>query len=70
MPCNGKILNSLRFNFIVTFDAFDSNEPEMTEPPLFYPNHFALKMGLLGYQLNRSDMDIEFRLYDMRGYEI
>ena len=52
-------------------DAFDSIEPEMTEPPLFYPNPFRLEDGaVLGYQLNRSDMDIEFRLYDMRGYEI
>ncbi|RAP38786.1 hypothetical protein DID80_02100 [Candidatus Marinamargulisbacteria bacterium SCGC AAA071-K20] len=44
--------------------------PEMTFPPLFYPSPFRLTDGTtLGYQLNQA-LDMELRIYDMRGNEI
>lgn len=49
----------------------NTQEPAMTLPPLFYPSPFRLAEGsTLGYQLNRSDMDVELRIYDIRGNEI
>lgn len=43
----------------------------LTMPALFYPNPFRLEDGaVLGYRLNRGDMDISIRMYDMRGNQI
>ena len=42
----------------------------MTRPALFYPSPFKLKEGsTLGYQLNQR-LDMQLRIYDMRGNEI
>ncbi len=49
----------------------NGGESEITNPPLVYPNPFRLEEGAdLGYGLKRMDMDIQIRIYDMRGYEI
>jgi hypothetical protein len=45
-------------------------EPKVIGKPLFYPNPFRLRENArLGYELSK-DMDIEIRMYDMRGNEI
>ena len=48
-----------------------TNNAYMIDPPLVYPNPMRLADGaILGYGLSRSDMDLEFRLYDLFGNEV
>lgn len=48
----------------------ESIQPAVIGEALFYPNPFKLQDGAqLGYELSKN-MDVEIRLYDMRGYEI
>ncbi len=42
-----------------------------TDPPLVYPSPLNLRDGgILGYGLSRNDISLDFRIYDMFGYEI
>jgi hypothetical protein len=46
------------------------NDPKITSPALFYPSPFRIKDGTtLGFQLNQA-LDMDLRIYDMRGNEI
>ena len=55
----------------LTTSFVDTVEAAIGDPPLVFPNPFKLNEGAeLGYSLTRSDMDIELRIYDMKGYEI
>ncbi len=49
----------------------DSTPSFFTDPPLVYPSPFNLRDGgVLGYGLSRDDISLDFRIYDMLGYEI
>jgi hypothetical protein len=62
-------LLTVDLNTVEDMDDSDIN-PEIIGPALFYPNPFKLSEGSsLGYELSKN-MDIEIKMYDMRGYEI
>ena len=59
----------IRSNDISTTPQFDASLSK-SKKPLFYPCPFRLKDGsTLGYQLTAA-MDMELRIYDIRGNEV
>tara|TARA_B100000427_G_scaffold143603_1_gene119561 strand:+ start:2605 stop:3138 length:534 start_codon:yes stop_codon:yes gene_type:complete len=45
--------------------------PFFTDPPLIYPSPLRFtEGGTLGYGLSRDDMTLDFRIYDLFGYEV
>ena len=57
--------------YLMSMDSDEDASPTFVRAPLVYPSPLVMSEndGVLAYELNKA-MDLEFRLYDMFGYEL